>query len=311
MAEDDGINAGSGSPDSYEAAVLDFLDREMAAVQPSRIETDPSDELDALVSDLLRQVITETDQPANAPTATFDEAESLLLEFPPVEEEVLCTGSKDPEAPAEIPVASIAPATLLKTSEEQDSGSPQLTESPAAAPATSIPQLTIAEEPKQEIVQSTRPTPSASLLFASTAKSKSNIPKIAIASVCLLACMGLAAYHFLGPQKGDLQVAKPAWTSRPPAAAPVAAKPSMPAIPISQITPRYPELAIRTHAAATIVIEVQIDAEGKVVKATPVSGPPLFHMEAIHAAMKWRYRPASVNGVNVSGHDRVTMTFKP
>jgi outer membrane biosynthesis protein TonB len=56
-------------------------------------------------------------------------------------------------------------------------------------------------------------------------------------------------------------------------------------------------------------LELQIDDQGKVAKATPVSGPAIFYNAAVNAAMKWRYRPASINGVNVSSQSRVTMVF--
>jgi hypothetical protein len=59
MAGDKMINTETDSPDSYEAAVLDLLDREMATMQSSRKEITQSDELDALVSDLLKQVLIE------------------------------------------------------------------------------------------------------------------------------------------------------------------------------------------------------------------------------------------------------------
>jgi TonB family protein len=292
MPGDKGINAGSNSPDSYEAAVLDFLDREMAALQPSEKKADSSEELDALVSDLLKQVLTESNQPAATQTTIYNEAENLLAEFPPAEEQVLYAGSKGSEAPAEVQSAPISQPIPLKTPEENAGRSSQSTE----------PTHESAEIPKSK---------ASAPLFASAAKSTSSIPKIAIGLVCLLACIGLAIYLFLGSKKGDSDAAHSELSSQPAAVAPVVSKPSTTAIPISQIAPRYPDEAINTDAAATIVLDVQIDDHGKVVKATPLSGLPLFHKEAINAAMRWQYKPATVNGANVPSHDRVTMTFKP
>jgi hypothetical protein len=85
MVRDGEIATGSDNPDSYEAAVLNLLEREMAAVQSPQQETNQSDELDALVADLLKQMLLETDIPTSAQTAAFDEAANLLMEFPPVE----------------------------------------------------------------------------------------------------------------------------------------------------------------------------------------------------------------------------------
>jgi protein TonB len=81
------------------------------------------------------------------------------------------------------------------------------------------------------------------------------------------------------------------------------------AIPIAQASPVFPELALRTRASGQVVLELQIDDQGKVVKAAVMSGPGIFHSAAVAAAMKWRYKPASIGGVNVASQSRVTMSF--
>ena len=35
----------------------------------------------------------------------------------------------------------------------------------------------------------------------------------------------------------------------------------------------------------------------------------MFHKEAVDAAMKWRYRPASIGGSNVQSQTRIIMKF--
>ena len=59
MIAKDGQPAESDSQSNYEAAVLDFLDKEMADVQATPTDKKQSDELDALFADLLHQVIVE------------------------------------------------------------------------------------------------------------------------------------------------------------------------------------------------------------------------------------------------------------
>jgi hypothetical protein len=59
MAWDEEMNVETDSADSYEAAVLDLLNSEMAVMQSPRKEIPQTDELDALVSDLLKQVLIE------------------------------------------------------------------------------------------------------------------------------------------------------------------------------------------------------------------------------------------------------------
>jgi protein TonB len=84
----------------------------------------------------------------------------------------------------------------------------------------------------------------------------------------------------------------------------------VPAAPLSQASPIFPELALRTRTSGTVVLELQIDEQGKVVKATPISGPAIFYNAATSAAMKWRYKPASIGGVNVRSQSIATMDFK-
>jgi TonB family protein len=68
-------------------------------------------------------------------------------------------------------------------------------------------------------------------------------------------------------------------------------------------------LALRTRASGSVVLELQVDEQGKVTKAIPVGGANIFYNAAVTAAMKWRYRPASIGSVNVSSVSKVTMDF--
>jgi protein TonB len=83
----------------------------------------------------------------------------------------------------------------------------------------------------------------------------------------------------------------------------------VPAVPISQASPSYPELAARTRTSGSVVLQLQINDQGRVTKATPVSGPAMFYDAAVSAALKWRYRPASIDGLNVPSETRVTINF--
>ena len=37
----------------------------------------------------------------------------------------------------------------------------------------------------------------------------------------------------------------------------------MPAVAISQVSPKYPEFALRTRTSASVVLELEIDKQGK------------------------------------------------
>jgi TonB family protein len=102
----------------------------------------------------------------------------------------------------------------------------------------------------------------------------------------------------------------PAASASPAKADPVVSKDVVPATLVSHIAPRYPPIALRTKTSAIVVLELQIDNTGKVTKATPVSGPNVFFDEAVRAAMRWLYKPASINGTNVPSKSSVTMQFK-
>jgi TonB family protein len=83
----------------------------------------------------------------------------------------------------------------------------------------------------------------------------------------------------------------------------------VPSVLISQVSPDYPELAVRSRISGSVVLELHINKEGKVIEATPVSGPSVFYSEAVKAAMQYRYRPATLDGTNMSSKSRVTMVF--
>jgi TonB family protein len=95
----------------------------------------------------------------------------------------------------------------------------------------------------------------------------------------------------------------------PQVPAPVTQRSLFAAIAISQVSPKFPEIAVRTRTSGAVVLELDVDKQGKVIKATPVSGPEVFYKEAINAAMQWRYKPASIDGVNISSQVKITFNF--
>ncbi len=421
--------------EKYEATVLEFLEREMATVQPAQKRDEQSEELDALVTDLLKQVITEADQPKDGNKLLLDDEDELFAD--------LSTEQK------KSPVA--LSATPPRAAKRPEAAAPSTPPAPAAAPLLEEPETASMPEPAPEV--DTGQTAPASV-FAFSALPKRKLPILAAAGACVLAIIGASIYFFSGfstraprqpetkialtraaqpailqPDSGSIQpaavpevkpaalastskgsavtavpssqikkqaapvtnpaTAKPRPESSPaatvppasvreeklpspqptpqapvaapvvaavekpsaspvvensapvnpltverkpvplmtattpvavssnpapqpasqPATAPVVPKPLMAAVPISQVSPVYPELAVRSRASGTIVLELQINDQGKVIKATPVDGPTIFYEAAVSAAMRWRYRPASIGGVNVASQSKVTMVF--
>jgi TonB family protein len=430
-------------PDNYETVVLDFLDKEMAAVQPKTKTAEHADDTDALISDLLKQVLTESSQPKSSSLTIPDDREAMLAEFPPAEVNAAPAKSKTLESDnlhwqsietsSEIVNApSVFAGQLLNlTREILEPENPLLESSDVAVDReinalelSSEPQAGAADtksddywEPATEVSGSQSSPIIAKSLFAGPANTKSKTPMIA-AAACLFAVIGFSAYHFLSSSKTDsnitesrialqdaialasqpqasssiaqpvpdtlkkktsapaqkteqapavtikaesvtpiaeqtllvpepprnerpgliqrtLQIAtttsdaiidKLVPTTVPEKSSPVAPRPSSPAVapssspivsgvlipatPVSQVSPQYPKLAVKTRSSAIVVLDLVIDEKGKVIDATPVSGPKIFHREAMDAALQWKYQPASLGGVNVRSQSRIIMNFK-
>jgi protein TonB len=85
----------------------------------------------------------------------------------------------------------------------------------------------------------------------------------------------------------------------------------VPAVPIFQPGPSYPESASIRRTSASVVVELLVDERGRVARAIPINGPAEFHSAAVAAALKWRYRPATIDGKNVASQVRATIDFNP
>lgn len=83
-----------------------------------------------------------------------------------------------------------------------------------------------------------------------------------------------------------------------------------PAQVTSRVLPVYPELARKSHTTGTVVVDIVIDEQGKVAKATPVSGPIILQPEAVNAVSRWQFKPATLDGANVSSSIQVSVVFK-
>jgi TonB family protein len=65
------------------------------------------------------------------------------------------------------------------------------------------------------------------------------------------------------------------------------------AVPLSTVTPLYPPLAI---ADGTVLVQVTVGVNGRVVNATTVRSAPGFDESALTAARQWTFRPARIRG---------------
>jgi TonB family protein len=83
-----------------------------------------------------------------------------------------------------------------------------------------------------------------------------------------------------------------------------------PAVLISQASPVYPEVAKKMRVSGRVVLEIQIDAQGKVGRVKTVSGLAVLSAAAEDAVRRWRFKPASLGGTNVPEQRMVTVVFK-
>lgn len=81
------------------------------------------------------------------------------------------------------------------------------------------------------------------------------------------------------------------------------------AVILTRVAPEYPTIAKRQKVSGTVELEVQVDAQGKVVSSKAVSGPILLRGAAEQALMKWKFKPASVGGVNIPSKAKISMDF--
>jgi TonB family protein len=68
----------------------------------------------------------------------------------------------------------------------------------------------------------------------------------------------------------------------------------LPAI-VSSISPTIPPIAIAARMSGRIVVELTLDAEGKVTSANAVEGIPLLRKSAEQAVLQWRFAPSKEN----------------
>jgi periplasmic protein TonB len=77
------------------------------------------------------------------------------------------------------------------------------------------------------------------------------------------------------------------------------------------VDPVYPDLARVAGIGATVILECQIDVNGRVADIKILRGHPLFENAAIDAVRQWVYTPSLLNGQPVSVLMTVTVRFIP
>lgn len=78
---------------------------------------------------------------------------------------------------------------------------------------------------------------------------------------------------------------------------------------ISKPAPAYPPLAKAARVSGSVVVEVTIGEDGRVISARAVSGHPLLKAAAEGAARGWRWTPTQLSGQAVKVIGTITFNF--
>lgn len=79
---------------------------------------------------------------------------------------------------------------------------------------------------------------------------------------------------------------------------------------ISTSSPQYPAIARQAHISGDVVVDAQVDVNGRVVSAQAVDGPSALRQAAVDAVRQWKYAPAMLDGVPTAAHIMVTVKFR-
>jgi periplasmic protein TonB len=276
----------SDSRDHAEATLLNFLEKEVDGFKPPQPKKKQPDDLDALMSDLLKQVITETDQPQSDSKASSVTKDDTRRD--PVSPEKPAVENKNPQQVESVPA---------KASAKEPKVEPEKTVTERSVPTKAQP------SPPKPVAESPKP-----VIALPTQTNKTRL--IAMAGICLLAVIAIPIYVF----KGSSGNASKSAASKPALTAPASAASSngrVAAIPINKVRPKYPELGTASGPSGDVALELSINEKGEVVQVTPVSGRAIFFTEAIEAAKQWRFRPALEGGNPVPCRTKITLSFRP
>jgi TonB family protein len=78
-----------------------------------------------------------------------------------------------------------------------------------------------------------------------------------------------------------------------------------------RVDPVYSDEARQGSLPSMVVLHAIIDAEGRVVRLEPVSGPQALAQAAMEAARWWRYEPYMVNGKAAEVETTLEVQFRP
>ena len=84
-----------------------------------------------------------------------------------------------------------------------------------------------------------------------------------------------------------------------------------PPVVLDRVDPVYPRKALKRAAGGTIILKLLISESGRIIRVTVDQGVPAPELEAaaVNAVLRWRYRPASEDGVAVKAWTTAEFSF--
>jgi protein TonB len=79
---------------------------------------------------------------------------------------------------------------------------------------------------------------------------------------------------------------------------------------VVDVSPVYPDLAVKAGVEGVVIIEATLEANGRVANATVLRGNPLLDEAALAAVRKWVYTPTLLGGVPTPIVMTVTVRFR-
>jgi len=184
-----------------------------------------------------------------------------------------------PAKPETAPKTEVAPKAVVvpKTEAAPSSASPSTKSAPAPEPVP-VPQATTPPQPEPTL----RPEPSTPTPAEPTAPPAAPVL-----------------------EKAEPQ---PAVVVPPVAAAPVVAPPEV----LQRVEPSYSAKAVKGLDNPVITLRVLVDQQGKIARVLVEEGIPGSELEgaAISAVLRWRFRPATEDGVPVKAWTNVRFVFQ-
>jgi TonB family protein len=105
------------------------------------------------------------------------------------------------------------------------------------------------------------------------------------------------------------KIALPSNSEKPDTEEPLKIRTAIQAEAIRKVPPVYPPLARAQRISGKVEVEAEISDSGDVFSAKAISGPNMLRAAAEEALRKWKFKPASVDGVNIRSKARITVTF--